>query len=247
MRVAMYLLLLSDVVCVTTAYHRWVLERRQTHGRARIVHLPLCGYDEPSLEPLQDESSILMLNCHAPHKNLPLTLNAFRLLRRRVPGARLVVAGIDHPRYPGYLAEIRRKHESDPGIDWLGPVAAQDLRSTFSRSAVTIVPYRATTGSSATVHQAICVGRPVVSADLPELRGMAEEEDLWLEFFPPDNPEKLAGVLEDLLTDPIRRRAIAQHNLRSARQNSLTATTRRYVGIFEGRHDVAHVSTSISR
>jgi len=40
------------------------------------------------------------------------------------------------------------------------------------------------TGSSATIHQAIGFGRPAVVTDLPEFRAIAEEEDLWLEYFP---------------------------------------------------------------
>jgi glycosyltransferase involved in cell wall biosynthesis len=243
----LHLLLMSDVVCVTTASHGRALEKRRTPGRARIIHLPLCGYDDPCVEPLSDPSRVLMLTSHAPHKNLPLLLDAFRLVRSRIPAAWLTVAGIDHPRFPGYLDQVRRKHVADPGVEWVGPVAASAMRSTFSQATLVVVPYRATAGSSATVHQAIGVGRPVISADLPELRAMAEEEDLWLEFFPPDNAEKLAEAVEGLLADPARRLEIAQHNLRSAQRNSLAATSERYLSLFQGQSEHARASTPISR
>lgn len=238
LRAAVQLLLQSDVVCVTTSNHRRALQgRRHLPGRARLVHLPLCGYAEPTIEPFPPRPTALMLTSHAPHKNLPLLLDAFRQVRRRIPSARLVVAGIDHPRYPGYLAATRRQHDDEPGVEWRGPIEACELRAAFSGATVTVVPYRATTGSSATVHQAINVGRPVVAADLPELRSMAAEEDLWIEFFRPNNPVQLAGVLEALLADPERCAAIARHNLRSAQQNSLAATTERYLQLFQGLSD----------
>lgn len=246
LRAVVHLLLMSDVVCVTTAEHRRALQKRRTPGQARIAHLPLCGYGEPTIDPFPARPTVLMLTSHAPHKNLPLLLDAFRRVRRRIPSARLVVAGIDHPRYPGYLGEMRRQHASERGVEWTGPIEARDVRSTFSQATVTVVPYRATTGSSATAHQAINVGRPVIAADLPELRSMAVEEGLWIEFFPPNNPDRLAEALEAVLADPIRRVAIARHNLRSAQQNSLDATTERYLRLFQGSWDAARSPITVS-
>ena len=243
---ALQLLLMSDVVCVTTAAHRRALARRRLPGRARLVHVPLCGYGDPTLDPFPAQPTVLMLTSHAPHKNLPLLLDAFRRVRQRIPAVCLVVAGIDHPRYPGYLAEVRQRHGSEPGVEWTGPIETRDLRATFSRATVTVVPYRATAGSSATVHQAINVGRPVVAADLPELRSMAAEEDLWIEFFRPNNPDQLAEALEALLTNPSRCTAIARHNLRSAQQNSLAATTECYLQLFQGLPGSEHLPTRTS-
>src|SRR5205823_3840145 len=104
-----------------------------------------------------------------------------------------------------------------------------------------------------TVHQAINVGRPVVAADLRELKSMAEEEQLWLEFFAPSNPSGLATVLESLLTSSARRMAMARHNLASAKRNSLTATIDRYGQLFAteshraGSADSIYPSTSGAR
>ncbi len=237
LRVAVSLLLLSDVVCVTTRQHRRDLERWRVPGQARIVHIPLCGYDEPSLEPGQEPATVVLLTSHAPHKGLPTLIEAFRQVRRRLPAARLVVAGIDHPRFPGYLQDVRRKYPSEPGIEWIGPVAADHLRPTLSRATVTVAPYEVATGSSATIHQAVSVGRPVVATDLPEFRSMAEEEDLWLEFFPRGNSQRLADRLISLLSDPRRCQAIAQHNLTSAQRNSLASTVEQYAQLFRGQPD----------
>jgi glycosyltransferase involved in cell wall biosynthesis len=237
LRAAVGLLLLSDVVCVTTRQHRRDLERFRLPGQARIVHVPLCGYDEPGLEPGQEPTTALMLTSHAPHKGLPTLVEAFRQVRLRLPAARLVVAGIDHPRFPGYLQNVRRQYRSEPGIEWMGPVAADHLRATLSRATVTVAPYEVATGSSATIHQAVSVGRPVVATDLPELRSMAEEEDLWIEFFPRGSSQRLADRLISLLSDPRRCQAIARHNLASAQRNSLASTVEQYARLLQGRAD----------
>ena len=63
---------------------------------------------------------------------------------------------------------------------------------------------------------------------------MAEEEDLWLEFFSRDDATALATLLERLLIDSARCQEIARHNLRSARRNSLATTTEAYVRLFRG-------------
>src|SRR5581483_11413017 len=68
LRTAVRLLLLSDVVCVTTRRHRQSLEGFRLPGRARVAYVPLCGYDEPSLEQGQEPATVLMLTSHAPHK-----------------------------------------------------------------------------------------------------------------------------------------------------------------------------------
>src|SRR5207244_2568250 len=118
------------------------------------------------------------------HKNVPLLLSAFQEVRARIPEARLILAGIDHPRFPGFLSQLRQSHGEQPGVDWHWPVATSDIPETFRRARIVVAPYSIATGSSATIHQAIGFGRPAVVTDLPEFRAIAEEEDLWLEFFP---------------------------------------------------------------
>jgi glycosyltransferase involved in cell wall biosynthesis len=110
-----------------------------------------------------------------------------------------------------------------------------------------VAPYQVATGSSATVHRAVTLGRPVVVTDLPEFRAMAREEDLWLEFVPRDNPAQLAAVLRKLWTESDRRDAIARHNFVSAQRHSLTSTTDAYLRLLEGQaHCPAPIAISRS-
>ncbi|HLZ07022.1 MAG TPA: glycosyltransferase family 4 protein [Chloroflexota bacterium] len=233
-RTAVALLHRADVVCVTIAGGRRRPVGRDTSDPCRILHVPLCGYSEPTLEPFGGEPTILVLTSHAPHKNVPFLLTAFQKMRLRVPDARLVLAGIDHPRFPGFLSQLRETHGDQPGVEWRGPVATPDIRDLFRRSRIVVAPYSVATGSSATIHQAIGFGRPAVVTDLPEFRSMAQEEDLWLEFFPRNDSDRLADALLDLASDNTKCGAIARYNLNSAKRHSLAATTDIYLRLLAG-------------
>ncbi len=229
---ALNLLRQADTVCVTIDGFR----QRLGSGRDddRMVYLPLSGYADPELAPFVGPPTILILTSHAPHKNLQLLVEAFRLVRAAIPTARLLVAGIDHPRYPGYLAEVKRSYPAEPGVSWLGALSDKAVAAELCSAWIVVAPYRVVTGSSATIHRAIAAGRPVVATDLPEFRAMAAEEDLWLEYFPRDDGPALGAALTSLLADPERRAAMAERNYRSAQRNSLSATADAYIRLFRG-------------
>ncbi len=233
-RIALSLLRAAHAVCVTIDRFRQRLADLDHWDASSVVYLPLCGYAEPSLEPLSESPTVLFFTSHAPHKNLRGLLDAFRIVRRDVPGAHLKIAGIDHPRFPGYLAEARRQFSDEPGVLWLGAVPDEEIRATFRSARVVVAPYNVATGSSATVHQAVSLGRPVVVTDLPEFRAMAAEEDLWLEFSARNDSGNLAEALRRLLVDPGRCKAMTAYNFASAQRNSLAATTDQYVRLLRG-------------
>jgi glycosyltransferase involved in cell wall biosynthesis len=223
----------ADVLCVTIDSFRRKLDPGCASA-GRIVHLPLCGYDEPRQEPFDGPPSALVMTSLAPHKGIKNLLDAFRIARQAVSEARLVIAGIEHPRFPGYAASLQREIGDMPGVTWLGTVADDDVGAVIGRAHVVVAPYRVATGSSATIHRALALGRPIIATDLPEFRAMAREEDLELEFVPPESPRYLARALENLWTQPARRDAIAHHNLVSARRNSLSSTTDAYLRLLAG-------------
>jgi glycosyltransferase involved in cell wall biosynthesis len=223
----------ADVLCVTIDSFRRTLDPECSNAD-RIIHLPLCGYDEPRLEPFEGPPSALVMTSLAPHKGIENLLAAFRIARQTVTEATLVIAGIEHPRFPGYAASLRGEVGDLPGVTWLGTVADDDVGAVIRRAHVVVTPYRVATGSSATIHRALALGRPIIASDLPEFRAMAREEDLAIELVPPECPRQLAGALESLWTHPARRDAIAHHNLVSARRNSLSSTTDAYLRLLTG-------------
>jgi glycosyltransferase involved in cell wall biosynthesis len=155
---------------------------------------------------------LLFLGYIAPFKGLELLLEVFNELNSRYPSLTLTIAGEEHPRFPGYLQQIQHAFRKHADIRWLGYVPENKLREVFTRATVVVLPRTATTGSSSVLYRAAGWGRPIVASDLPELRAIAEEEQLWVEFFSAGNKNSLKTTLESLLTDSARRRGQVQHN-----------------------------------
>ena len=233
-RRATRMLMQAQAVCLPLGRYAALLKRQDAARRAR--HLPLGVYVPPEALPHPagaPREEFLMFTAHAPYKGLAVLLEALPRVRRSLPGATLTLAGSDHPRYPGYLAAMRERMNGLAGVRWLGLQTEVELRAAYARARAVVLPYMATTGASSALHYAAAYGRPVVVSDLPDLRAMAEEEDLWVNYAPPGEPAALAEALLKLLSDPARQAAQAAHNLAVARTMTLEHTCARYVELFE--------------
>ena len=234
----------ADVVCVTLRRQAdWLAARDPS---VCLVHIPHGVFDAPQLLEKSGELALLFFGSLAPFKGLDLLLDAFRRLQRHYPSLRLVVAGSEHPRYPGYLSRAWQAFKQDPAVDWLGCVPEVKLREVFARATLVVLPYLATTGSSSVLYRAAGWGRPIVASDLPELRSLVEEERLRVEFFPKGDRACLAATLERLLADPELGAAQARHNyLTVASRLTLADTCQAYLRAFDlalaARHRAAPV------
>ncbi len=228
------MLLQADVVCVTLG--RYVRELRARYGVENVWHVPVGAYFPPEFlsRPVNaPPHDILIFATYAPFKGLPILLEAFARVRQCLPEATLTIAGSDHPRFPGYLTALRATANGAAGIQWLGPQSEARLRDLFGRASVVVLPYTATTGASSVLHRAAALGRPMVMSDLPDLRTVAEEENLRVDFVPAGDPAALAGALIRLLRDPDRQAAHARHNIAMMQDMTLDHTSARYVAAFE--------------
>jgi glycosyltransferase involved in cell wall biosynthesis len=235
-RSATRMILSADAVCVTL--RRYVAELRRRYQAGHVLHMPHGAFASPEFltHPVDaPPREILIFATFAPYKGLPVLLEAFESLRRRDPHVTLVIAGSDHPRFPGYLADVRASLNGahSNGVRWLGPQPESQLRDVFARARVVALPYTATTGASSVLHRAAAFGRPVIASDLPDIRAVAEEEDLRLEYVPPSDSRALAEALARLLASPARQRELAAHNLSVMQSMTLDHTCARYVGLFE--------------
>ncbi len=132
----------ADVVCLTLKHYVERLSRRWPEKR--FVHIPIGMYNDPQVleEPATPE--LLFFTTLAPFKGLALLLEAFRLLRARIPHVRLTIAGAEHPRFPGYLASMQASYSELSGIRWMGYVPEPNVRDVFhhSRSSSCPMPQR---------------------------------------------------------------------------------------------------------
>ena len=124
------------------------------------------------------EHRILAFGKWGTYKRLELMIEAFDVVKRTLPNAKLVIAGGDHPQAAGYVESMKERCAGDPQIEFTGYVHEDALPNLFQSSSVAVMPYSSSTGCSGVAHLACAYGVPIICADLADFRQMAEGEEL---------------------------------------------------------------------
>lgn len=200
-----------------TAPSRDVLERFRSYYGLALEGAEVIPNTTPSVpEGLRwrpegcEPDRILFIGRFDLHKGGDTIIDAFALLHRDRPSARLTFVGPDRglvrdgrrwnleayveSRMPGALRDGR--------VEWLGPRPNAELNALRSRAAVTVCPSRDENFPMAII-EALAVGCPLVAA---RAGGAAEAFDHGMHglYFDPADPDGLASALAELLADPVR-------------------------------------------
>ena len=234
--VATRMLLLSNSVSVLMPGYRKILNDK--YGRDN-VHLRAHGIlaRRPEFPDFGRRGNpihrILAFGKWGTYKRLELMIEAFKQIAERLPEARLVVAGGDHPQARGYTESVKRQCAGDARIEFRGYVAEDALPDLFQSSTVAVMPYTSSTGCSGVAHLACAYGVPIVSADLPDFRQMAQGEEMALQFYPPGSAQGLAECLIDLLQNPEQQQRMATQNFSAALRMTMPNVVQKYLRHFE--------------
>jgi glycosyltransferase involved in cell wall biosynthesis len=196
------------------------------------AHIPIGAYHEPELLEEPDSCDLLFFTTLAPYKGLELLIEGFTRLRREIPQLRLTIAGTAHTRFPNYAEDLRRRFGESQGIRWQGQVAEDGVRELFRQAKLVVLPYAASTGSSSVLYQAATWGRAVVASNLSEIRNLALENHLQVQFFESNNLTNLCDSIRTLLHSSALRNAQVQHNFKAIQYLRPKATCRRYIKAF---------------
>jgi glycosyltransferase involved in cell wall biosynthesis len=180
------------------------------------------------------------------YKRLELLLEAFQQVAARLPDARLVIAGGDHPMAPGYIESIRARCRHDSRIEFTGYVEEDQIAPLFRKASVLVMPYSSATGASGVAHLGCEFGLPIVSADIDDFRTMADDEEIAIEFYRTGDARSLAAALVPLLSDPGRQREMAEQNFSAALRMTMPEVIRQYLRSFD-LHQRARAMEPISR
>ena len=94
-------------------------------------------------------------------------MEAFPAVLKKVPNARLIVAGANHHTKAGILGIDPRVHsKTASGIEFRGYVPEEAIPDLFQTTTIVVMPYDSATGSSGPAHQACEYGVPIVCADI---------------------------------------------------------------------------------
>jgi glycosyltransferase involved in cell wall biosynthesis len=234
--VATRMLLLSNSVSVLMPGYRKILNDK--YGRDN-VHLRSHGIlaRRPEFPDFSRRGAplhrILAFGKWGTYKRLELMIEAFDLIAARMPEARLVIAGGDHPQAPGYTESIKRQCAGNDRIEFCGYVPEDALPDLFQSSTVAVMPYSSSTGCSGVAHLACAYGVPVVCADLADFRQMAQGEDLAIEFHPAGDAQGLADCLVELLKNPEKLQLMATQNFSAALRMTMPNVVQKYLRHFE--------------
>jgi alpha-maltose-1-phosphate synthase len=165
-------------------------------GRAPLPPIEVVphGTDSPPVTPPPSEPTLLFFGRMSRYKGLDVLLDAMPRVWRKIPQARLVVAGAGPLPDAAVLrddrVEVRNEHIPDAEVPGL-----------FRRATVVTLPYlqasQSGVGSQAKAH-----GRPIVATQAGELPGLVADGSGVV--VPTRDSEALAAVAVDLLTDERR-------------------------------------------
>jgi len=249
--IATELLLFANSVSVMLPAYKNVLMEKYGHGAVYVRRHGIFS-SRPEYPDLSQrgnpEHRILAFGKWGTYKRLETLLEAFELVVERCPEARLVVAGTDHPKTPGYLKSVQAKYSGRPEVSFIGYVAESEIGALLQRSTVAALPYTSSAGSSGIAHLACTYGVPIIASDIPDFRRLQQEEGLAMDVFPPGNARELAQQLIDLLSDRERQEEMAMQNISAAMRMSMPEIIRQYLRTFELRQELdAMVSISALR
>jgi len=157
------------------------------------------GPASPDL-PLSPFPSLLYVgNCY-PHKNLETLLNAFDLLRKTNPDVRLIFAGRSDE-FSKRLKDTASKRASGQRIEFRSNPTDEDLAQIYANATVYVFP-SVIEGFGLPPLEAMSLDVPVAASDIPSLREILGAS---ARYFPPNDPEAIARILQHLLEQkPLR-------------------------------------------
>ena len=131
-----------------------------------------------------------------PFKNFEVLLKAMRLVADLPLKLILTFSGKEN----AYSTAIQHDVKQMENVELVGYLTHDEMRALYGRSKMMIFPSKLETWGLP-ISEFAQFGRPIIAADLQyahEAVGTYEK----VSFFPPDDFEKLAGILRSILTDP---------------------------------------------
>jgi glycosyltransferase involved in cell wall biosynthesis len=169
--------------------------------KKRIVLIPGSGVDVKRFTPLSEPGGAATFGFVGrllDDKGIRTLIAAHRLLRARIPDARLLIAGTPDPANPASVTEAEaRSWNNEAGLAWLGHVS--DIAGLWATAHVAVLPSRRE-GLPLSLMEAAACGRAMIASNVPGCREIVLHEQTGL-LFPVDDATALADVMARLAAD----------------------------------------------
>jgi glycosyltransferase involved in cell wall biosynthesis len=179
--------------------------------------------------PLPWPPRLLCLGRLVPEKGFDIALAALGLLRERVQGLEMIIAG-DGPERPA-LQQLAGSLGLADIVEFAGWIAPAEVAALMNRATLVVVPSR-TEGFGLVALEAALMARPVVASDKGGLVEVVVDGETG-RIVPGPEPVLLADAMAALLADPGAAARFGQSARRQALAHfSLTATVDQYEALY---------------
>ncbi len=194
----------------------------------------------PALHAPKVRGRILFVGRAERRKGLGVLLQAFALLRQRLPHATLVVAGATRRQ----VLETDRNGSSLPvdmsGVEPLGWVDDAEKVAQLGMAEIACAPSLAAESFGIVLAEAMAAGVPVVASDLPGYRAVLRDGRAG-RLTPPGDPVALADALYDVLLDEEERRHLTAAGCAAAAELSWRRVTDSIIDAYQEALSVPNV------
>lgn len=178
-----------------------------------------------------DGPSFVYVGRIAPEKSMDVLIDAFRLVRQRIPNAKLVVIG-DGPMRLQIEQQIRATDLTDAVIS-LGFVSHQELlERNLLRLGDAFVTASTTENQPLSVLEAMVFGLPVIGPRAKGLREMILDGENGISFEANDIDGMAESMLRFNSLDTLERQFMSRASIGYAEQHSLCASIDKLIGLY---------------
>lgn len=231
---ATHLLLTANSVSVLLPTYRQTLDQKYGRGKVSVrSHGIFAAKPEPPDFTRRGNPihRILAFGKWGTYKRLELLIEAFERLATKFPNVKLIIGGGDHPKTPGYVQSMARRHASEH-IQFLGYVPEESIADLFREASMAVMPYTSSAGSSGVAHLAAQYGVPVIASGIQDFREIAEHEGIAIRFFTPGDAGSLFEQLLSALNSPDELNEMAWKNYSAGVAMSMPRVVREYIRSF---------------
>lgn len=165
----------------------------------------------------QNVPVLLFLGNLRNYKGVPILIEAFRKVIEKIPRAELIIAGLVMNDFEGRAEHLRDMTRNIPNVRLNLEFIPYEKASTYYAAAdITVLPYLYIT-QSAVALAALAQGCPMVASDVGGLSDIVIHGETGL-LVPPNDSDKLADALIDLLKNPDLRQKMSQNARALAQQ-----------------------------
>lgn len=245
---ATHLLLSANSLSVLLPAYRQTLDEKYRRGRVNVrSHGIFAGRPDPPDFTRRGNPThrILAFGKWGTYKRLELLIEAFHRAAAKFPNVKLVIAGGDHPKTPGYVRSVAQRH-ADDRISFLGYVPEESIADLFREASLTVLPYTSSAGSSGVAHLAAQYGVPVIASDIQDFRELAEHEGIAIQFFTPGDADALVEQLLLALNSPDDLKEMAWRSHAAGVAMSMPQVVREYIRSFRQHERVKTLQLAAS-